>query len=62
MLSWHLLPTLQPCLNFVRGISLLTVAMATESSPITVPCEKEDLPDEENAPDFDKDTLRGELC
>ena len=49
-------------LNFVRGISLLTVAMATESSPITVPCEKEDLPDEENAPDFDEDTLRGELC
>ena len=36
--------------------------MATESSPITVPCEKEDLPDEENAPDFDEDTLQGELC
>ena len=35
--------------------------MATESSPITVPCEKEDLPEEENAPDFDEDTLRGEL-
>ena len=35
---------------------LLTVAMAK------VPCENEDLPDKENAPDFDEDTLRGELC
>ena len=35
--------------------------MATERSPIKVPCENEDLPDKENAPDFDEDTLRGEL-
>ena len=41
---------------------LLTVAMATERSSIKVPCENEDLPDKENAPDFDEDTLRGELC
>ena len=40
---------------------LVTVAMATERSPIKVPCENEDLPDKENAPDFDEDTLRGEL-
>ena len=39
----------------------LTVAMAKERSPIKVPSENEDLPDEENAPDFDEDTLRGEL-
>ena len=61
MLSWHLLP-FATILNFVRSISLLTVAMATERSPITVPCENEDLPDKENAPDFDEETLRGELC
>ena len=35
--------------------------MATGRSPIKVPCENEDLPDRENAPDFDEDTLRGEL-
>ena len=35
--------------------------MATERSPVKVPCENGDLPDEENAPDFDEDTLRGEL-
>ena len=35
--------------------------MVTERSPIKVPCENEDLPDKENAPDFDEDTLRGEL-
>ena len=35
--------------------------MATERSPIKIPCENEDLPDKENAPDFDEDTLRGEL-
>ena len=35
--------------------------MATGRSPIKVPCENEDLPDKENAPDFDEDTLRGEL-
>ena len=35
--------------------------MATERSSIKVPCENEDLPDKENAPDFDEDTLRGEL-
>ena len=35
--------------------------MATEISSIKVPCENEDLPDKENAPDFDEDTLRGEL-
>ena len=40
---------------------LLTVAMATRRSPIKVPCENEDLPDKENAPDSDEDTLRGEL-
>ena len=35
--------------------------MATGTSSIKVPCENEDLPDKENAPDFDEDTLRGEL-
>ena len=29
--------------TFVRSISLLTVAMATEKSPIKVPCENESL-------------------
>ena len=48
-------------LNFVRSFNLLTVAMATEGSPIKVPCEKEDIPDKENAPDFDEDSLQGEL-
>ena len=36
--------------------------MATARSPIKVPCENEDLPEKENAPDFDEDTLKGELC
>ena len=31
--------------------------MATGGRPIKVPCEN----DKENAPDFDEDTLRGEL-
>ena len=35
--------------------------MATGRSSIKVPCVNEDLPDKENAPDFDEDTLRGEL-
>ena len=35
--------------------------MATGRSSIKVPCENEDLPERENAPDFDEDTLRGEL-
>ena len=35
--------------------------MATGRSPIKVPCENEDLPDKENAPDFDEDTLQGKL-
>ena len=35
--------------------------MATGRSSIKVPCENEDLPDRENASDFDEDTLRGEL-
>ena len=35
--------------------------MATGRSPIKVPCENEDLLAKENAPDFDEDTLRGEL-
>ena len=35
--------------------------MATGRSSIKVPCENEDLPDKENAPDFDEETLRGEL-
>ena len=35
--------------------------MATIRSPIKVSCENEDLPDKENAPDFDEDTLQGEL-
>ena len=35
--------------------------MAKERSPIKVPSENEDLPDKENAPDFDDDTLQGEL-
>ena len=34
--------------------------MATGRSSIKVPCENEDLPDRENAPDFDEDTIRGE--
>ena len=34
--------------------------MATGRSSIKVPCENEDLPERENAPDFDEDTLRGE--
>ncbi|XP_066024237.1 tetratricopeptide repeat protein 28-like [Pocillopora verrucosa] len=32
--------------------------MAKERSPIKVPSENEDLPDKENAPDFDEDTLQ----
>ena len=60
MLSWHLLP-FATILNFVRSFNLLTVAMATEGSPSKVPCEKEDIPDKENAPDFDEDSLQGEL-
>ncbi|XP_066016340.1 tetratricopeptide repeat protein 28-like [Pocillopora verrucosa] len=32
--------------------------MAMRRSPIKVSCENEDLPDIENAPDFDEDTLR----
>ena len=36
--------------------------MAIRRSPIKVSCENEDLPDIENAPDFDEDTLRSELC
>ena len=36
--------------------------MATGSGSVKVPFENEDLPDEENATDFDEDTLRGELC
>ena len=36
--------------------------MATARSPVKVPCENEDLPEKENAPEFDKDTLQGELC
>ena len=35
--------------------------MATGRSSIKVPCENEDLPDKENAPNFDEDTLRGKL-
>ena len=35
--------------------------MATGRSSIKVPCENEDLPDKENAPNIDEDTLRGEL-
>ena len=35
--------------------------MATGRSSIKVPCENEDLPDKENARNFDEDTLRGEL-
>ena len=35
--------------------------MDTGRSPIKVPCENEDLADIENAPDFDEDTLPGEL-
>ena len=35
--------------------------MAKERSPIKVPSENEDLSDKENAPDFVKDTLQGEL-
>ena len=36
--------------------------MATARSPVKVSCENEDLPEKENAPEFDEDTLRGELC
>ena len=35
--------------------------MATGRRSVKVPCENEDLPDKENAPNFDEDTLRGEL-
>ena len=35
--------------------------MAKERSPIKVPSENEDLPGKETAPDFDEDSLRGEL-
>ena len=35
--------------------------MAKERSPVKVPSENEDLPNMDNAPDFDEDTLRGEL-
>ena len=35
--------------------------MATGGSPIKVPCENEDLPDEENPPDFEEGALQGEL-
>ena len=35
--------------------------MATGRDPIKVPCENEDLPDKENAPDFGEDNLQGEL-
>ena len=41
---------------------ILTVAMATARSPIKVPSENEDLPEKENAPEFDEDTLKGDLC
>lgn len=37
----------------------LTVAMATEKSPIKVPCENEDLPKTENA--TGGDTLQGDI-
>ena len=36
--------------------------MATARSPVKVSCENEDLPEKENAPEFDEDSLRGELC
>ena len=36
--------------------------MATARSPVKVPCENEDLLEKENAPEFDEDTLQGELC
>ena len=35
--------------------------MATARSPIKVPSENEDLPEKENAPEFDEDTLKGDL-
>ena len=35
--------------------------MAKERSPIKVPSENEDLPNTENAPGFDDNTLQGEL-
>ena len=35
--------------------------MATGGSPVKVLYEIEDLPDQENAPDFDEDTSRREL-
>ena len=35
--------------------------MATARSPINEPCENEDLPDKENALDFNENTLQGEL-
>ena len=36
--------------------------MATARSPIKVPSENEDLTEKENAPEFDEDTLKGDLC
>ena len=35
--------------------------MANGGSPVKVQCESKDSPDQENAPDFDEDTLRGKL-
>ena len=69
MLSWCLLPFATILSSGQDNLkqqlckkNLLTVAMATGRSPIKVPFENEDLPDKENAPDFDEDSLRGELC
>ena len=32
------------------------------ATAIKVPSENEDLPEKENAPEFDEDTLKGDLC
>ena len=37
------------------------ISSAECASNYTVPCKNEDLPDRENAPDFDENTLQGEL-
>ena len=66
-MSWYLLPFATIFFSgqndLIQQLSKkhFTVAMVTGRSSIKMPCENEDLPEEENAPDFDEDTLRGEL-
>ena len=67
VMSWYLLPFATIFFSgqndLIQQLSKkhFTVAIGTGRSSIKMPCENEDLPEEENAPDFDEDTLRGEL-